>query len=359
MTSHLTVSDVSIDLGESEIVQDISFSLQTGEIGCLLGPSGCGKTTLLRSIAGFEQPRKGTIELQQQVISSSETMVPPEARQVGMVFQDLALFPHLTVAQNVAFGIKQQPKELQAKRVADLLDLVSLSTASGKYPHELSGGQQQRVALIRAMAPKPRLLLLDEPFSGQDSDLREQLAREVRGILLEDNITALLVTHDQMEAFAFSDSIGVINHGVLQQWDSAFNLYHRPANEFVADFIGSGEFVCGTVSASDSVSTPFGELNGEMTASISQGVKVKLLVRPDEVRYDNNSVTVAKVVGKSFRGADHLYQLETRDGSGLLCLTPSHNNFDIGDAFGFRLELDRLVVFPDSDRAHSISSTAE
>ena len=255
---------VSIDIGNTAIVQDVSFALDQGQIGCLLGPSGSGKTTLLRAIAGFQDLTHGSITLRGEVMSSANVMVPAEARRIGMMFQDLALFPHLSVADNIAFGISDLPRKDTKKRVEELLSIVNMKSLQSKYPHELSGGQQQRVALIRAMAPKPDLMLLDEPFSSQDTELRVQLVQEVRDILKEDNVTAILVTHDQHEAFAIADGIGVLNNGRLSQWDSAYNLYHTPSDRFVADFVGEGVLICGNIIDGKTVQTELGDLNAEL-----------------------------------------------------------------------------------------------
>ncbi|MES2508429.1 MAG: ABC transporter ATP-binding protein [Pseudomonadota bacterium] len=223
--------------GMHEVVRDFSLDLARGDIGCLLGASGCGKSTVLRAIAGFEPVRSGSISLDGVLISSGSRQVAPELRRVGMMFQDYALFPHLTVAQNVAFGLRRQDKGAQRARVAEMLELVSLSTAGDSYPHELSGGQQQRVALARALAPAPDLLLLDEPFSNLDVDTREHLAFEVRDILRATQHTAILVTHNQAEAFAIADRIGIMASGRIRQWDSPYALRNHPQDDFVRDFI--------------------------------------------------------------------------------------------------------------------------
>ncbi len=223
--------------GRRDVVQNFSLNLEQGHIGCLLGASGCGKTTILRAVAGFEPLRAGAIRLGGAVLSSPDHMVEPENRNVGMMFQDYALFPHLTVEKNIAFGLRKLDKAMRAKRVAELLHLVGLEKSEKRYPHELSGGQQQRVALARALAPEPELLLLDEPFSNLDVDMRERLAFEVREILKKTGHTALLVTHNQAEAFAIADRIGVMKDGVMMQWDTPHGLHHHPANSFVTDFI--------------------------------------------------------------------------------------------------------------------------
>ncbi|HSN47103.1 MAG TPA: ABC transporter ATP-binding protein, partial [Casimicrobiaceae bacterium] len=226
MAASVDVRNLQHSYGAHRVVRDLSFALEQGAIGCLLGPSGCGKTTVLRCLAGFEPVQGGRIALSGQVVSAPDRIVPPEARRVGMVFQDYALFPHLSVAANVGFAFGRRPSGEQQERVQAMLDLVGLGSAAGTFPHELSGGQQQRVALARALAPEPDLLLLDEPFSNLDIDLRERLSIEVRSIIKATGTTAILVTHDQHEAFAIADQIGIMNEGRIEQWDTAYDLYH-------------------------------------------------------------------------------------------------------------------------------------
>ena len=344
MSKQLQLNNVSIRLENQTIVQEISFSLIPGEIGCLLGPSGCGKTTLLRAIAGFEQPTVGDIQLHGRQVADPKKCLSPEKRRVGMVFQDLALFPHLSVADNIAFGMRKATKAEINKRIDELLELVDLPHLRNSHPHQLSGGQQQRIALARAMAPRPSLLLLDEPFSSQDSERREQLAREVRNILRKDGITAMLVTHDQHEAFAMADHIGVMTDGRLLQWDTPYNLYHRPRDRTVADFIGQGVFISGTVLGDQQLQTPFGTLSGHFSQALPTDTQVELLVRPDDIIHDDKSSHLATVEEKSFRGADHLYTLRLPGDTRVLCLAPSHHNHQIGEEIGIRLELDHLEL---------------
>ena len=223
--------------GLVSVVKALSLSLKQGSIGCLLGASGCGKTTVLRAIAGFEPLRAGSISLGDCRLSEVGHQVAPERRNVGMMFQDYALFPHLNVAKNIAFGLRKWSKDRRKARVQELLTLTGLEGADQRYPHELSGGQQQRVALARALAPEPDLLLLDEPFSNLDVDTRERLAFEVRDILKSTGHTAILVTHNQAEAFAIADQIGVMQQGHIVQWDTPHRLHQHPVNDFVADFI--------------------------------------------------------------------------------------------------------------------------
>ena len=241
MTAFLDLQAITLAYETSKgfrpVVDQLNLQLPQGEIGCLLGASGCGKTTVLRAIAGFEPLRNGRILLDQQVLSTVQQQVPPEHRHVGMMFQDYALFPHLTVEKNVAFGLRKWNKTEREARVREMLQLVDLGPLAQRYPHELSGGQQQRVALARALASRPSLLLLDEPFSNLDVDTRERLAFEVRDILKSAGMTAILVTHNQAEAFAIADRIGVMQAGRIIQWDTPYGLHHRPANDFVADFI--------------------------------------------------------------------------------------------------------------------------
>ena len=262
-----------------------------------------------------------------------------------MVFQDLALFPHMNVRKNVAFGMRGTKKAAVKARVNELLELVGLDSFANSYPHQLSGGQQQRVALIRAMAPRPPVLLLDEPFSSQDTERRVQLAHEVREILKHDGITAMLVTHDQYEAFAIADHIGVIKDGTLCQWDNAYDLYHKPQDRFVADFIGEGVFVCGNTLENNRIQTELGIIEGELSNRFDVGTQIELLVRPDDILHDESSPTRATVISKDFRGADHLYTLRMPGSTRLLCLAPSHLNHDVGDQFGVRLKLDHLQIF--------------
>jgi len=351
MSSQLTVEQLNVHLGKQHIIKNMSFALSEGEIACLLGPSGCGKTTMLRTIAGFQSPSSGTIRIAGKEMCGSSNEAKPEERHIGMVFQDLALFPHMTVRKNIGFGMRKCSRKQVRQRVDELLDLVAMTDYGDSYPHELSGGQQQRIALIRAMAPRPPVLLLDEPFSSQDTERRVQLAHEVREILKRDGITAILVTHDQYEAFAIADHIGVINEGCLCQWDNAYDLYHTPADRFVADFIGEGVFVCGNTLENNQIQTELGIIQGELSEQFTAGTQIELLVRPDDIVHDDKSQTKATVIAKDFRGAGHLYTLRMPGSTRLLCLAPSHHNHNIGEQFGVRLNLDHLVIFNDESAA--------
>lgn len=339
----LALEHIAKSYGSKDVVHDLSLSLEAGKIGCLLGPSGCGKTTVLRLIAGFETLQGGSISLAGQVISSPGHCLSPEQRQVGLVFQDYALFPHLTVAENLAFGLQQWSKPERAARVERLLGLVGLEAEAKRLPHQLSGGQQQRVALARALAPKPRLLLLDEPFSNLDVELRERLSLEVRDILKQEGITALLVTHDQHEAFALADRIAVMHAGTIQQWDSAYGLYHRPANRMVADFIGQGVLLDGQVLAGNQVQIELGTLPA--LQPLPEGTRVDVLIRPDDILHDDLSPIQAEVARRTFRGAEFLYTLKLPSGQQVLALVPSHHDHAIGEMIGICLDVEHGVVF--------------
>jgi iron(III) transport system ATP-binding protein len=332
-------------------VRSVSFGLPAGDIGVLIGPSGCGKTTLLRAVAGLEPASSGEIRLGGLVVSKAGLSLSPESRQVGMVFQDYALFPHLDIGRNVAFGIDHLPRAERQARVAEVLELVGLAGQASRFPHELSGGQQQRVALARALAPKPRLLLLDEPFSNLDVDLRERLAYEVRGILKAANTTALFVTHDQLEAFAVGDTIGVVNQGELHQWDNAYTLYHRPATRFVAEFIGHGVFtpaVIQSVAGQVMVQTPLGPLGHVTECPLPNAYPngaCDVLLRADDIVHDDDAPVKAQIMRKAFRGAEFLYTLRLVTGETVMALVPSHHDHTLGEWIGIRAQVDHVVTF--------------
>ena len=360
----LQIDHVSISYprASAPAVQSVALALQAGQLGVLIGPSGSGKTTLLRAIAGLEHPQSGRILLDGQVLDGPGIRIAAEERRIGMVFQDFALFPHLSIEANIGFGLRQEhgDKPQRRRRVQEMLELVGLAGMEEKFPHQLSGGQQQRVALARALAPQPRLLLLDEPFSSLDVELRERLAEEVRRILKQAGITALMVTHDQMEAFAVGDVVGVMQQSRLEQWDEPYALYHRPATRFVADFIGHGIFVPGALvsdSAGIAMDTPLGRLHDvthmldTLQSEATHGGQFDVLLRSDDVVHDDLSPFKARIVRKSFRGADFLYALQLDDGIELLSLVPSHHDHAIGEAIGIRLDVNHVVAFPRSNAA--------
>jgi len=349
----LNLENVAQAYGRKQVLNNVSLALKAGEIGCLLGPSGCGKTTALRLVAGFETLQSGRILVGGEEVCGPNHSLPPEKRRLGLVFQDYALFPHLTVEANVGFGLSALSRAERDRRVGDMLRLVGLTREAGQFPHQLSGGQQQRVALARALAPKPRLLLLDEPFSNLDVELREKLSIEVRDILKHEGMTALLVTHDQHEAFAMADQVGVMHDGVIQQWGTPYDLYHRPRNRFVASFIGQGVLLPGVVMSAHQVKVELGllqgvdaaECDGASCLGFGIGADVEVLIRPDDILHDDASPLQAEVERRAFRGADFLYTLRLPSGARVLTQVPSHHDHAIGEKIGIRLDVDHVVAF--------------
>lgn len=344
--SLLKIQSIHCRYQQQTVLQDFSLEVPRQSIVSLLGPSGCGKTTALRAIAGFEPVLEGEIWLDGQCVSRPGQTIPPEKRKLGMVFQDYTLFPHLNVADNVQFGIRRQSRQQRESTVDRLLELVGMRGYEKRYPHELSGGQQQRIALARALAPEPSILLLDEPFSSLDIDLRERLALNVREILKALDMTAILVTHDQHEAFAMSEYIGIMLDGQILQWDTPYNLYHEPKQRFVADFIGQGRFVRGRVIDPLHFQTELGCLVGHHPVLWPNGTEVDILLRPDDVIQDDQGELFAVVSNVAFKGAEILYTLKFDNDLELLSLFPSHHRLELGARVQARIEADHVIAFP-------------
>ena len=350
MNKKLIISDLSLVLennkDKSKVLTDVNFDLDESEIGCILGPSGCGKTSLLRAIAGFENINSGSILKDGVCISNSLENTSVQNRKMGMVFQDYALFPNMDVKTNIAFGLKDATKKEKEDIVNYLLELVSLEQYKDKYPHELSGGEQQRVALIRALAPSPDVLLLDEPFSNIDADIKEELVTDVRDLLKELSITSIIVTHDQYEAFNIADKVAIMNNGKVEQVGNAYDIYHKPINKFVADFIGLGVFIPITRNQNGELETPLGLIEKNKLPQTNFDSKdLEMLLRPDDIIHNDESDTMAVVVEKQFRGAEFLYKLLYNDQYPLLCFAPSHHNHKIGESIGIQLEMEHYVIF--------------
>lgn len=355
----LTIQNLNLGYDNKTVLRIDDLQLNKGDIGCVLGPSGSGKSSFLHVVCGINSPMSGSIHLNQRIVFDAEVNVPASDRAVGMVFQDLCLFPHMTVAQNVAYGLHSILKAARDSRIEEVLSLVELSDFANRFPYELSGGQQQRVAIARALAPRPEILLMDEPFSSLDPSLREQLASDLRVLLKKLGITALIVTHDQQEAFAMADKIAVFADGKCQQWGSAYDLYHTPVNQDVATFIGEGTFLKGQVVEKDGnlyISTALAELNTQEvttantidareTPNLSIGETVSVLVRPDDILHRDKSAHKATVVNRQFRGAHIMYTLAISNGDEVLCLAPSHHDHQIGEAFGISLDVQHLIYF--------------
>lgn len=324
-------------------VDRLSLEVGDGELLVLLGPSGCGKTTTLRMIAGFERPESGAIWIGSELVAHGRSWVPPERRGVGIVFQDYALFPHLTVAQNVAFGILRLPRRDRNERVDAALAAVDLHDYAARYPHELSGGQQQRVALARALAPRPLLLLLDEPFSNLDPELRVALRYEVRAIVRRAGITTVLVTHDQSEAFALADRVAVMHGGQLHQLADPETLYRRPASRFVAGFVGRAQFIAGSV-CDGRVQTELGTFRTHI--DLPCGTPAEVLLRPDDLHIRSDRQGNALVVGREFGGATVRYGVRLPSGREIDVIQPSAHLIALDSTVRLDVLPAEPVVFP-------------
>ncbi len=338
--------------GEPLAVQDLSFEVREGEVLSILGPSGCGKTTTLRLIAGLERPDAGRIFLGGRLAADPSRAIPPEQRGVGMVFQDYALFPHLTAVQNIAFGVRDGDRAKTREKVTEVLRLMGLEAYGGRYPHELSGGQQQRVALARALAPNPIVILLDEPFSNLDPDMRGRMRQEVQSILRQTGMTAIVVTHDHEEAFAMADQVAVLNSGRLEQLDTPEMVYHIPTTPFVADFVGQADFVPGSVER-DRVLTEIGVFPN--VAGLPTGERVVVMIRPDDVNLIPMQGGGATIVSRQFRGSEILYSVRLPSGRILHSSQISTVIYPDGMEVDVKVIATHVVLFPErGEEAHGI-----
>ncbi|BBM89408.1 iron(III) transport system ATP-binding protein [Spirochaetota bacterium] len=386
-TVFLKIDNLVLNYQKLTIVKDLSLSIYKEEIVCLLGPSGCGKTTLLKALAGFIAPSRGRICLYDKPISTAEHLVPPAARNITMVFQDLALFPHMTVKENIMVAMKNSRARTQKNRLDTLITALKLEHVINKYPHLISGGEQQRTALARALAPKPPLILLDEPLSSQDVELKQKLQFSLKLLLKEEKITTIFVTHDQDEAFALSDKMGVLHNQTLEQYGTPYEVYYQPASRFIADFIGKGTLINGIIeegilisefgrikkfqlvtrshtSQATSVTTSpqktntpnqYSHTHAPSSTPVSQpsphepykrkSLNVKLLVRPDDVQLDNRSAIRAHITQIIFQGSHFLYVLKLNSGTELLSLMPSIYRYNIGEEVGIAFSFQRIIVF--------------
>ena len=345
MGQGLCVRGLSQNFAGHQVLKAVDFDLPTGKIACLLGASGSGKTTLLRTLMGFEKLSAGCVSMEGRILDDGIRSVPAHQRGIGMVFQEPALLGHLSVAKNIAFGLHRQLKSETQARVAHLLELIGLSGLAERYPHQLSGGQQQRVALARALAPRPQLLLLDEPFASLDAHLRLQLAQDVRALLENEGVSAIMVTHDQAEAFAFADVLGVLQNGELAQWANPYDVYHQPVSRAVAEFVGQGVWVQGQVVDAHTVILPLGQYVSERAHGFALGATLDVLLRPDDVVHVEDASLQARVLDKSFRGSDFMYQLALPCGQTVLAQVASHHRHAVGEWIGVQLDLNHLIAF--------------
>ncbi len=337
---------------ERPAISDISLCARKGEILCLLGPSGCGKTTTLRVIAGFEPVSGGEVYLEDQMVSAAGLLVPTEQRRVGMVFQEYALFPHLRVAENIAFGLRHLSADQRTTQVHAMLAMTGLIGFERRYPHELSGGQQQRVALARALAQKPVILLLDEPFSNLDPDMTGKMRQDLHDLLRRTNTTAILVTHDHDEAFAMADRIAVLNNGCLEQFDSPEAIYHMPSTPFVADFVGQADFIPGVVE-NGKVVTEIGEFPNQV--GYQGGAKVVVMIRPDDIHVVPAENCTARILARQFRGSENLYTIGLPSGHVVHSSEVSTNVYPVGTRVALKVIATHTVLFEQDKIQHQVA----
>ena len=346
----IDVNQVSKRYDQTIAVERCNLQVSSGQILALLGPSGSGKTTLLRLIAGFDKPDEGRIVIGDRPVVDIARLVwvPAEDRGVGMVFQDYALFPHLTVSQNVRFGLRNTNRAERRRRVEELLQLTELVPYAYRYPHELSGGQQQRVALARALAPRPRVVLLDEPFNGLDPELRPQMRREVARILRHLGTAAILVTHDQEEALGMADQVAVIRNGELQQTGTPEDIYYYPSTPFVAGFVGHADFVPGVISG-DQIHTEIGVF--PCPSRVPAG-PVKLMIRHEAVSSKPGGI-LATVEEREFLGGEILYRLRLPSGATIHFEQRKPVHWPVGHQVPIEVQLPNVIVFPNSSDGSS------
>ena len=340
----LNLQSVRIALDSKVILDDVNLKIDTGEIVSLMGSSASGKTSLIRSIAGFHNISSGVIQIDGQIVDDSIRRSDVGMRNVGVIFQDLALFPHLTVRENICFGLNNIDSAQQLNRAKKLEGLLSIENITNRYPNQISGGQQQRVAIARAIAPKPNLLLLDEPFSALDYELKDNLMNDIMKLIKSENITAILITHSAEEAFKMSDKIAFISNNTITQFANPYDIYHRPVSKEIANFFGISSYIEAKITDSSHINCILGDFVG-MVDQYNKDDKVDLLIRPDDIIHDDNSLFFAKVTEKTFRGSDFLYELELKDGQKIFCYAPSHHNHQVNEVIGIKLDLDHLVIF--------------
>jgi iron(III) transport system ATP-binding protein len=342
MSCALSIRNLTCQYDQQTILESLSLHVEPGQIVCLLGASGCGKTTLLKAIAGLLPLSAGEMCLNGVTIDNGQHWLPPEQRNIGMIFQDYALFPHLTVADNVGFGLKGLSQQEKQHRVAEMLDLVHLSAFAQRYPHQLSGGQQQRVAIARSLAYKPDLLLLDEPFSNIDTQVRHELIGEIRKLFKAQGVTAIFVTHSREEAFAFADKMAVMNHGVIEQYGTASELYYQPSSKFVADFLGGGSYLPATRLSESEFETQFGVVEAQAQQPIELNARCELLLRPQHIQISAAEKSSIHILEQQFMG-DHCRYVIESNGSQLLA--SSSQALSVGQSVSVKVDTQGILAF--------------
>ncbi|EPN8461737.1 MULTISPECIES: ABC transporter ATP-binding protein [Vibrio] len=342
MSCALSIRNLTCQYDQQTILESLSLHVEPGQIVCLLGASGCGKTTLLKAIAGLLPLSAGEMCLNGVTIDNGQHWLPPEQRNIGMIFQDYALFPHLTVADNVGFGLKGLSQQEKQHRVAEMLDLVHLSAFAQRYPHQLSGGQQQRVAIARSLAYKPDLLLLDEPFSNIDTQVRHELIGEIRKLFKAQGVTAIFVTHSREEAFAFADKMAVMNHGVIEQYGTASELYYQPSSKFVADFLGGGSYLPATRLSESEFETQLGVVEAQAQQPIELNARCELLLRPQHIQISAAEKSSIHILEQQFMG-DHCRYVIESNGSQLLA--SSSQALSVGQSVSVKVDTQGILAF--------------